>query len=202
MMAWRFEGTYFENCSCDMICPCTHSGFSMPADYERCRVLLAFHIDSGDVDGVDVSDLGFAMFVDTPPVMADGNWRMGLFLDDAASPSQAEKLGAVLSGGHGGPPAMLGPLIGEMLGVESVAISYSNDGRHHRVQIGDGIDIEVEDYIPPGSEAAPVQLTNIVHPANTTLTVARATRSRVSAFGVELAGEGQSAFSSPFAWSA
>ena len=99
MMAWRFEGTYFENCSCDMICPCTHSGFSMPADYERCRVLLAFHIDSGDVDGVDVSDLGFAMFVDTPPVMADGNWRMGLFLDDAASPSQAEKLGAVLSGG-------------------------------------------------------------------------------------------------------
>jgi hypothetical protein len=202
MMAWRFEGTYFENCSCDMICPCSHSGFSMPADYERCRALLAFHIDSGDVEGVDVSGLGFAMFVDTPPVMADGNWRMGLFLDAAASPSQAEKLGAVLSGGRGGPPAMLGPLIGEMLGVESAPISYSNDGRHHRVQIGDGIDIEVEDYIPPGSDAGAVQLTNIVHPANTTLTVGRATRSQGSAFGVELAREGQNAFSAPFAWSA
>ena len=97
---------------------------------------------------------------------------------------------------------MLGPLIGEMLGVETVPFAYSDDGRRHQVRIRDGIDIEVEDYIPPGSEAGPVRLMNIVHPANTTLTVARATRSRVSAFGVELAGEGQSAFSAPFAWSA
>ena len=201
-MTWRFEGTYFENCSCDMICPCTHSGFSMAADYERCRALLAFHIDSGDVDGVQVGGLGFAMFVDAPPVMADGDWRLGLFLDSAASPEQTEKLGAVLAGGLGGPPAMLGPLIGEMLGVEQVPIVYSDEGRRHRVRIGDGIDIEVEDYVPPGSDAAPVQLVNVPHPANTTLTVARATTSRVSAFGVELVGAGQSAFSAPFAWSA
>ncbi len=199
---WSFEGTYFENCSCDLICPCTHSNFSMAADYDRCRALLAFHIDSGVVDGVDVSGLGFAMFVDAPPVMADGNWRMGLFLDANASSEQADKLGTVLSGSLGGPPAMLGPLIGEMLGVETVPFAFSDDGRRHQVRIGDGIDIEVEDYIPPGSEAGPVRLMNIVHPANTTLTVARATRSRVSAFGVELAGEGQSAFSAPFAWSA
>lgn len=199
---WSFEGTYFENCSCDLICPCTHSNFSMAADYDRCRALLAFHIDSGKVDGVDVSGLGFAMFVDAPPVMADGNWRMGLFLDANGSAEQTDKLSTVLSGSLGGPPAMLGPLIGEMLGVETVPFAYSDDGRRHQVRIGDGIDIEVEDYIPPGSEAGPVRLMNIVHPANTTLTVARATRSRVSAFGVELAGEGQSAFSAPFAWSA
>lgn len=201
-MAWRFEGTYFENCSCDMICPCTYSGFSLPADYERCHALLAFHIDSGDVDGVDVSDLGFAMFVDAPPVMADGNWRVGLFLDAAATSEQADKLGAVLSGGLGGPPEMLAPLIGEMLGVETVPITYSDEDRRHRVRIGEGIDIEVEDYVPPGSEADPVQLRNVVHPANTTLTVSRATTSRVSAFGVDLVGEGQSGFSAPFAWSA
>ena len=85
---------------------------------------------------------------------------------------------------------MLGPLIGEMLGVETVPFAYSDDGRRHQVRIRDGIDIEVEveDYIPPGSEAGPVRLMNIVHPANTTLTVLRATGSRVSAFGVELAG--------------
>jgi len=193
-MAWQFEGTYFENCSCDMICPCSYSNFTLPADYDRCHALLAFHIDAGNVDGVRMDGLGFGMFVDTPPVMADGNWRIGLFLDAAASPEQADKLGAVLSGSLGGPPAMLG--------VETVPFDYADDGRHHRVRIGDGIDIEVEDYVPPGSEAAPVQLRNIVHPANTTLTVGRATRSRISAFGVDLAGEGQSALSAPFAWSA
>ena len=201
-MAWHFTGTYFENCSCDMICPCSYSNFTMAADYDRCRALLAFHIDAGEVEGVRMDGLHFSMFVDTPPVMADGNWRMGLFLDAAASPEQAEMLGSVLSGGLGGPPAMLGPLIGEMLGVETVAFDYADDGRHHRVRIGEGIDIEVEDYVPPGSEAGAVQLRNIVHPANTTLTVGKATRSRVSAFGVELAGQGQSALSAPFSWSA
>lgn len=207
-MVWQVQGTYFENCSCDMICPCSYSNFTLPATYERCRALLAFHIDSGDVQGVRMDGLGFALFVDTPPVMADGNWRMGLFLDAAASPTQGEKLGAVLSGALGGPPAMLGPLIGEMLGIETASFDYADDGRRHRVRIGDGIDIEVEDYVPPGSggpsgeDVPAVQLRNIVHPANTALTVGRATRSRVSAFGVDLAGEGQSSLSAPFAWSA
>ena len=55
-MAWQLEGTYFENCSCDMVCPCTTSGLTMPADQDRCRVVLAFHIDRGEVDGLDLSD--------------------------------------------------------------------------------------------------------------------------------------------------
>lgn len=201
-MSWSFAGTYFENCSCDMICPCTHSGFSVAADSERCRALLAFHIDTGQVDGVAVDGLGFAMFIDAPPVMGDGNWRLGLFLDAAATDEQAGKLGEVLSGGQGGPPAMLGPLIGEMLGVESAPFDYADDGRSHRVRIGDAVDIEVQDYSPPGSEAPPVMISNVLHPANSTLTVAKATRSRASAFGIELSGEGLSAFSAPFAWSA
>jgi hypothetical protein len=46
-MAWQLQGAYFENGSCDMVCPCTTSGLTMPADSERCRVVLAFHIDSG-----------------------------------------------------------------------------------------------------------------------------------------------------------
>jgi len=47
-MAWHLDGTYFENCSCDMVCPCTTSGLSMPADQERCRVVLAFHVERGE----------------------------------------------------------------------------------------------------------------------------------------------------------
>ena len=201
-MSWHLKGTYFENCNCDMICPCTHSGFSAAADYDRCRALLAFHVESGDVDGVDVSGLSFAMVIDSPPVMAEGNWRLGLFLDAAASPEQSEKFGAVLSGGLGGPPAMLGPLIGEMVGVESASFEWEESAGEHRVKIGDQVAVTVQDYVPPGSEAGPVQISNVVHPANSTLTVARAGKSRVSAFGVELDGEGQSAFSAPFAWSA
>ena len=87
-MTWRLDGTYFENCSCDMVCPCTTSGLTMPADQDRCRVVLAFHVDRGEVDGLDVSDKTVVVVADTPQVMAEGNWRLGVIMDSAASRSR------------------------------------------------------------------------------------------------------------------
>jgi hypothetical protein len=198
-MSWRLEGTYFESCSCDEICPCTWSAFTAKATLDRCRALLAYHVDSGEIDGVDVSDLSFALFLDTPQVMSEGNWRVGVYLDDAASDSQTERLGAVLSGQLGGPPAMLGPLIGEMLGVEKTSITYNEDGRAHHVRIGDAIDVGVADFVALEGQD-PVRLANVFHPSNTTLTVAPATTAHLSTFGIEWGRDGQSGFSAPFSW--
>ena len=198
-MAWRLDGTYFESCSCDEICPCTWSALTAKATLDRCRALLAYHVDSGEIDGVEVSGLSFALFLDTPPVMAEGNWRVGVYLDDAASDSQAEKLGALLSGQLGGPPAMLVPLIGEMLGVEKLPITYSDDGRGHRVRIGDAVVVGVEDFVALEGQD-PVRLTNVFHPSNTTLTVAPAREARLSTFGIDWGHEGQAGFSAPFSW--
>lgn len=198
-MAWRLEGTYFESCSCDEVCPCTWSALTAKATFDRCRALLAYHVDSGEIDGVDVSGLSFALFLDTPPVMSEGNWRVGVYLDHAASDGQAEQLGALLSGQLGGPPAMLGPLIGEMLGVEKAPITYSEDGPTHHVRIGDAIDVCVKDFTALEGQD-PVQLTNVFHPSNTTLIVAPAIDAHLSTFGVEWGREGQSGFSAPFSW--
>ena len=200
-MAWRLEGTYFESCSCDAICPCTWSGLTARATLDRCRALLAYHVESGEVNDVDVSGLNFALFLDTPPVMIEGNWRVGVFLDEAASDEQAEALGTVLSGQAGGPLAMLAPLIGEMLGVEKAPIIYNEDGRGHHVRIGDATDVGVEDFVA-GQGHDPVRLTNVSHPSNTTLTVAPANAAHLSTFGVDWGREGQSGFSAPFSWSA
>jgi hypothetical protein len=202
-MAWRLEGTYFENCPCDMVCPCTTSGLTMPADAERCRVVLIFHIYSGEVEGVDVNGLTVAVLADTPPVMADGNWRVGMFMDAAASPEQAEKLGAVFSGQLGGPMEALSGLIGENLGVEATPMEYVDDGRRHRVQLGDLAEIEIEDFVPPQTPEGEVsKLTGVFHPANSTLTIARATTSRFNAFGLEFSHEGKNGHSAPFSWAA
>jgi hypothetical protein len=199
-MAWKLEGTYFESCSCDAICPCTWSALTAKATLDRCRALLGYHVQNGDINGVDVSGLNFALFLDTPPVMAEGNWRVGVFLDDAASDGQAEALGAVLAGQHGGPPAMLGPLIGELLGIERAPIAFSDDGGSHSIKIGDSIDVGVEDFVAIEGQD-PVKLTNVFHPSNTTLTVAPAKAAALSTFGVEWGREGQSGFSAPFSWS-
>jgi hypothetical protein len=202
-MAWRLSGTYFENCSCNMVCPCSTSGLTMPADYERCRVVLVFHVASGEIEGVDVSKRTVAVLADTPRQMLDGKWRVGLFMDAAASQQQAEKLGAVFSGKLGGPMSMLAPLIGEVLGMETKRIDYADDGRRHRVKIGDAVDIEIEDFVPPGSPTKEVsKITGVFHPANTTLTIAKATRARVKAFGMEFSNDGKNGHSAPFSWGA
>lgn len=200
-MAWHLEGTYFENCSCDMVCPCTTSGLTMRADQDRCQVVLAFHVGRGEVDGVDVSGKTVVVVADTPPVMAEGNWRVGLVMDAAASPEQAEKLAAVFGGQAGGPMAMLRPLISEVLGMESAPIDYVDDGRRHSLKVGALMDIEIEDFVAPGNPSGEVErLTGMFHPASSTLTIAKANHSRVDAFGLSFSNDGKNGHSAPFSW--
>jgi hypothetical protein len=134
--------------------------------------------------------------------MTDGNWRLGMFIDDQASDEQADKLGAVFAGQLGGPMELLAPLVGEVLGVERVPIEVIDDGTRHSVRIGDAIDFEVEDIVPFGIETGePVRLTGMFHPVGSELTVGEATRSRINAFGIEY--EGKTGLStSEFSWAA
>jgi hypothetical protein len=203
-MAWQLDGTFFENCNCDMVCPCTTSGLSMPADQERCLVVFAFHIERGEVEGTDVSGKAVVVLADAPAQMDEGNWRIGVVVDATASPEQAEKLGAVFGGQLGGPMGMLKPLIGEMLGRESAPIDFAEDGRRHSVRVGDLMDIEIEDFVAPGSAGDEVErLTGMFHhPANSTLTIAKATRSHVEAFGLSFDHKGKNGHWAPFSWSA
>src|SRR5437764_11759240 len=129
-MAWKIEGQYFENCTCEVVCPCTAS-LALGADYDRCRVVLVFHVDSGDIEGVDVSGLTVAAVGDAPRYMHEGNWRLGVLIDAAAGDEQADKLGAVFSGQLGGPMEALGPLVSEQLGVERIALEFSSEGGRH-----------------------------------------------------------------------
>jgi hypothetical protein len=200
-MAWKLSGTYFETCSCEVVCPCTAS-LALGADYDRCRVTLVFNIVTGEVDGTDVGGLKVAAIADTPKVMSEGNWRLGVFVDAAASDEQAAKLTAVFGGQLGGPMEALGPLVSENLGIERATIEVREDGLRHSVKIGDGIDFEIEDVVSFGvTTGEPARLSGIFHPAGSELTIAKATRSRINAFGIEY--EGKSAFSSSkFAWAA
>ncbi len=200
-MAWKLQGSYFETCSCDVVCPCTAS-LALGATHDRCNATLVFNVKDGEVEGTDVSGLTVAAIVDTPKVMSDGNWRLGVFIDGAASAEQAEKLGAVFSGALGGPMEALGPLVGENLGVHRASIEVEETGLRHSIRIGDEVDFEIEDVVPFGVEnGEPVRLMGIFHPAGSELTVSRATRSKIDAFGIQY--EGTAAFStSHFSWAA
>ena len=128
-MSFSVEGDYFEVCSCDVSCNCVWLG---PATRDDCDLLLAWHVSNGGKDGVDLSGLNAVMAVHTPKRMTDGGWKVALYLDDRASAEQSEALGAVFSGAAGGHLANLGPLIGEVAGVEPATIRFEkSDGSLH-----------------------------------------------------------------------
>ena len=200
-MAWRLKGSYIETCSCDLICPC-NATFDHGATYDYCRVTLVFNIKEGEVEGTDIAGLKVAAIADTPKVMTEGNWKLGLFIDESATDEQADQLVKVFTGQLGGPMAGLAPLVGEMLGVERVAIDVQDDGVRHTVRVGDAIDFEIEDIVPFGVESGePVRFQGMFHPVASDLTIAEATRSRINAFGIEY--EGKTGLStSAFSWAA
>jgi hypothetical protein len=200
-MAWNVKGSYFETCSCELMCPCNLS-FDHGATYDYCRVTLVFNIRDGQVDGTDVGGHAVAMIADTPKVMTEGNWRVGLFVDDTASDEQFEKLVGVFSGQLGGPMGALAPLVGEVLGAERAPIEIIEDGLRHSIRVGDAIDFEIEDVVPFGVESGrPVRFDGMFHPVGSDLTMAEAKRSRINAFGIQY--EGKTGLSkSEFSWAA
>jgi hypothetical protein len=198
-MAWKLDGTYFENCNCDWVCPCTVTSFASPATGDRCQAILNYHVQRGQIDGIDVSGRSVSLVVDSPKRMLDGGWRVGVIIDDKASKEQADKLTGVFAGQMGGPMANLAPLIGQVLGIEQLPIEYVDAGKRHRIRIGGSIAIEVEDYsAAEGGETT--KLTGVAHPSGSTITIAKPIDSKIKAFGMEFENAGKSAFSAPFNW--
>ncbi len=145
-MAFEISGDYFESCNCQVSCPCI---FLAPASEDRCHVFLAWRITSGEKDGVDVAGLSVALAVDSPKVMTDGGWRVALYLDERATPRQAEALQAIFSGAAGGHLGALAPLIGEVTGVHSAAISFDGEGEAdgRSISVGDALQMRVEQTV-------------------------------------------------------
>src|SRR5690349_24215182 len=108
------------------MCPCNMS-MDHGATYDFCRVVLVFNIKEGEIEGTDVSGLPVAVIADTPKVMTEGNWRLGLFVDERATDEQMEKLGAVFGGQKGGPMEGVTPFVGEVLGMERAPFDRSEE---------------------------------------------------------------------------
>jgi hypothetical protein len=183
------------------MCPCNLS-FDHGATYDYCRATLVFSIREGEVEGTDVGGLNVAAIIDTPKVMTDGNWRLGVYIDERANDEQADKLQRVFTGQLGGPMAGLVPLVGEVVGIERAPIEVRDEGLRHSVRVGDAIDFEIEDIVPFGSETGrPVKFDGMFHPVAPDLTMAEAKRSQIDAFGITY--EGKTGVShSNFAWAA
>jgi hypothetical protein len=86
--------------------------------------------------------------------------------------------------------------------MEVAPIEHIDDGRRHRVRVGDAIDVEIEDVVSPfDPDGPPPKLTETKHPANSDLIPARTLSARVQGLGIDYSADGKSGFSTPFSWS-
>ncbi|HEY5899503.1 MAG TPA: DUF1326 domain-containing protein [Burkholderiales bacterium] len=202
MAGWRIEGQYMETCSCDYLCPCPESGLTARPTEGFCKFALALRIDKGQKDGVKLDGITFIVVGYSPKSMAEGNMTVGLIVDERASDKQVEAIGAIATGAAGGPMAALGPLVGKVAGVEKRPIRFVADGMQRVVSAGELVDQACEG-VPGVRTGEPIYLDNVGHPVASKIGLAKATKSKFHAFGIDWEDSSgkRNGHLAPFAWS-
>lgn len=139
-MGWSLSGTYFESCNCEAACPCV---FLSAPTTGTCTVLVGWHIDKGNHDGVSLDGLNVALAVHSPGHMAKVKWEAALYLDSRASEVQQKALTGIFAGQAGGVPAVLASHVGKILGARAARIDFKVEGRKHRLTIDDIAEVEI-----------------------------------------------------------
>lgn len=203
MANWQISGEYMETCNCALLCPCISSNLAARPTEGDCKAAIAMRIDKGAKDGVKLDGTSFLVVMRSPGAMADGNITVGLIIDDKASDAQVEAISAIASGSAGGPMAALGPLVGQMAGVERRPIRFEIDGLKRSVSAGDLIDQACEGLPSVTAPDQAIAIDNVAHPVSSRLSLAKATRSHFHAFGIDWNDStgARNGHFAPFAWS-
>jgi hypothetical protein len=160
-MAYQLEGRLLEVCDCEVLCPCW---IGEDPDGGTCDAVVAWMIDEGTVEGVDVSGRIFAMLGYIPGNILLGNWKAAVFVDDGATEEQQEAMLKVFTGQLGGAVADFASLIGEVVAVERAPISFAVEEGRGSLKIGPGanpiVDAEMASYM--GATEKPTTLQETV----------------------------------------
>ena len=148
-MGYDMHGDLLEVCDCNTLCPCW---IGEDPDNGTCQSALAYRIEAGSIDGVDVSGLTFALAAFIPGNVLKGNFRVVRYVDDQASAAQEAALLRAFRGELGGPLADLAGLVGEEVAARRAAIIFTVTEGKGTLSVGEAIHAEMEPYRGPTGE--------------------------------------------------
>ena len=145
-MSWQLSGRFHEFCNCDLLCPCLFDVTARP-DQGWCGSVLAFNIERGGSDGVDLAGRTAVMAVNIPGTFAEGNFTARLYVDDGADEPQQRALEQIFTGQQGGPWEVVAPAFAQWLPTKTVPITVQWDDKTvpDTVQWGDKPEIVIGD---------------------------------------------------------
>ena len=196
---WRLKGNYFENCNCQILCPCVLPVAPGDPTDGHCDVAMAFHIDEGAFNGVSLDGLRFAFAAFTPGNMGAGGWTAAYYVDERASPEQRTAIGRILSGDMGGPMGRWKSLISDFRGTTYCPISYESKGSTRSVFIPGIMDFTVAG-VKAGRRRGVMRLSNTGHPVSKTLALARGIFGRFTDHGMTWDFSGKNGYYSDFSY--
>lgn len=202
--SWHIAGEYLENCNCELLCPCLlgprneRGGATARPTEGHCDVPIVFQIQSGECGRIGLSGTHVGLSVFTPGAMGDGNWIVGLYLDDRANPEQRASLETIFTGQAGGPMARSSPLVGKRLPTRIASIEFGKDGRRRWAKIPGVLDVEIEGI--EGRDGTESWIDNVKHFVSSRLAAAKATRSSYRDHGFNWNNTGRNAHYASFEW--
>ena len=141
---WRLEGTVFDACNCETLCPCVY--FQAPHNGD-CQVAAVWHIEKGFYGKTKLDNFTIAVvaYATQNPLM--GIDKAGWVLDEKLTQQQRDALMQILGGKAGGLFSMLS--VKSPLGIWWAKFDYSNDARSWSVRAGDALEVKASFVKPP-----------------------------------------------------
>jgi hypothetical protein len=145
--------------------------------------VIAWRIQEGHYGNTRLDGLPVVGYARIPGPAFEGNWTMGMYLDQRATPQQVEALGAIFSGQAGGWPAALSALIGRSLAPKQVPIDFQTVDGDVRITVPDLLEVGTE-RVPnpmPGQPPLDPKVSDLAVPFYTgTARVRRSTRLKLT----------------------
>ena len=138
---WILHGGYFETCNCVTSCPCIW--LQLPSEGD-CKLLVAWHIESGHFDGQSLDGLNVALACYSLGNMKEGGWQAALYVDERTNDTQFDAVIQIFAGKQGGHPAILMNFVGEVLGIKKARIDYKEEGNRRELVIPEIAQAEIE----------------------------------------------------------
>jgi len=196
---WAIKGELFLNCSCTVFCPCVISLGKHPPTEGHCHAWMAIAIDEGHFEGEDLSGVNIGLMVEIPGRMAEGNWKVAVYIDEKATQKAYNGLLQVLSGTAGGTTGLFTYLVSEIIGAEREKVEIVRDGNRRSIMVGRKIQGEIE-MLTGADRDRPLMISNTKYWMGPDITPAVGLRSRVRDYGRVWDFDGKSAEICPIDW--
>jgi hypothetical protein len=142
--SYTLQGTLLEACSCKTLCRCW---IGEDPDGGACDAFNAYHIDKGEINGIDVSGLTYVQVVKIPGnVLTPKSWTRVTYVDGRATSEQKKAILDAWHGRLGGPLADLNGLIKEDLAVYDAPIEHKLTGGDGTIVVGDKVRAHMAPY--------------------------------------------------------